>query len=101
MSGGVAYVWDPAGDFASRCNLEMVGLEPLDEVEDMQLVHGLVQRHMEYTGSTVARQLLADWPAVAKRFVKVMPTDYKRILAEQRRAEEQGETADLMRGGRG
>jgi glutamate synthase (ferredoxin) len=84
MSGGVAYVYDANGDFRVRCNLEMVGLEPLDEHEDLDLVLGLLRRHLEYTGSTVAEKLLADWPAVASRFVKVMPRDYKRVLQEQK-----------------
>jgi glutamate synthase (ferredoxin) len=103
MSGGVAYVWDPEGDFAIRCNHDMVGLEPLAEEEDVQLVHGLLQRHLEYTGSTVAGTLLAGWPAVVAQFVKVMPRDYKRVLEEMRRAEESGASTEttVMRGAHG
>jgi glutamate synthase (NADPH/NADH) large chain len=84
MSGGIAYVLDEDGDFHTRCNMEMVGLEPLEEPEDLDLVRGLLERHVEYTGSTVAQRLLADWPAAAKKFVKVMPTDYRRVLEQQR-----------------
>jgi glutamate synthase (ferredoxin) len=84
MSGGIAYVLDEEGDFHTRCNMEMVGLEPLEEPEDLDLVRGLLERHVEYTGSTVAQRLLADWPAAAKKFVKVMPTDYRRVLEQQR-----------------
>ncbi|MSQ31310.1 MAG: glutamate synthase large subunit [Dehalococcoidia bacterium] len=84
MSGGVAYVYDPAGDFASRCNLEMIDLDPLDESEDLDLVKGLLARHQEYTGSTVAADLLRDWPQAALHFVKVMPKEYRRVLNEQR-----------------
>ncbi len=83
MSGGIAYVYDPDGDFDIRCNKEMVDLEKLDDAEDLDLVHGLLSRHQEYTGSTVAKKILKDWPAVAGKFVKVMPKDYKRVLAEQ------------------
>jgi glutamate synthase (NADPH/NADH) large chain len=102
MSGGVAYAWDPAGDFAIRCNHDMVGLEKLEEEEDVQLVHGLLQRHLEYTGSTVAQRLLASWPAVAAQFVKVMPRDYKRVIEVMRRAAEEGDAAaDVMRGAHG
>jgi len=90
MSGGIAYVLDPDGTFHTRCNLDMVGLERLDEDEDLALVHGLLQRHVEYTGSTVASRLLADWPARAAHFVKVMPKEYRRVL-EQRRAESGGQ----------
>ena len=84
MSGGVAYVYDAEGDFASRCNLEMVGLEALDEPEDLDLVRGLLERHREYTESTVAAKLLEHWPAAAAQFVKVMPREYRRVLEERR-----------------
>jgi glutamate synthase (ferredoxin) len=84
MSGGVAFVYDAAGDFRSRCNLEMVSLHPLDEPEDIDLVRGLLERHREYTESTVADGLLRNWDAAVERFVKVMPNDYRRALEEQR-----------------
>ncbi|KKN66681.1 hypothetical protein LCGC14_0469370, partial [marine sediment metagenome] len=80
MSGGVAYVYDAVGDFAERCNMAMVDLERLDDSEDLDFVHGLMERHREYTGSSVAARLLRDWPHIAKRFVKVMPLDYRRVL---------------------
>jgi glutamate synthase (ferredoxin) len=83
MSGGIAYVYDPDGDFHVRCNQEMVDLESLDDQEDIDFVHGLLVRHREYTGSAVAETLLSDWPAVTPKFVKVMPRDYKRVLMEQ------------------
>jgi len=86
MSGGIAFVYDPESDFAGRCNREMVSLERLDEAEDLELVHGLLERHLEYTGSTVAQDLLQAWPAGAARFVKVMPNEYKRVLKQQREA---------------
>ena len=86
MSGGIAYVYDAAGDFATRCNMEMVALEPLEDSEDLDLVHGLMERHAEYTDSAVAKKLLRDWPEVAQRFVKIIPLDYRRVLEEQLRA---------------
>ncbi|MCZ2109153.1 MAG: glutamate synthase large subunit [Dehalococcoidia bacterium] len=86
MSGGVAYVFDEDGTFANRCNMEMVSLEALEEEEDLELVHGLLERHREYTGSTVAGRILEDWPALAVKFVRVMPNEYRRVLQEQRRA---------------
>jgi len=88
MSGGVAYVYDEDGTFANHCNMEMVSLERLEEHEDLEVVHGLLERHIEYTGSTVAQDLLVDWPASAQRFVKVMPNEYRRVLNEQRKARE-------------
>jgi glutamate synthase (ferredoxin) len=83
MSGGIAYVYDEDGDFEVCCNQEMVDLDKLDEEEDMNLVQGLMERHAEYTGSEVATKLLAQWPKVAEKFVKVMPRDFKRVLREQ------------------
>ena len=103
MSGGIAYVYDEAGDFASRCNMEMVALERLEDSEDLDLVRGLMERHLEYTGSAVAEGLLGDWPQAAERFVKVMPLDYRRVLEEQRQAQEtRGRGASgTIRAGRG
>ncbi|MCC7363749.1 MAG: glutamate synthase subunit alpha, partial [Dehalococcoidia bacterium] len=102
MSGGIAYVYDPDGTFRTRCNMEMIDLEPLDEDEDLQLVHGLMERHLEYTESTVAARLLEGWPAEATRFVKVMPREYRRVLNEQRQAQHQagqaGATVGAARG---
>ena len=81
MSGGIAYVYDPDGDFHIRCNKDMVDLEALDE-EDMDFVRGLIERHREYTGSTVAEAILVQWPDVAGKFIKVFPKDFKRALKE-------------------
>ena len=93
MSGGVAYVYDPSGDFEERCNTESVFLEPVGE-EDAAEIRGMLERHLEYTGSEVARSLLSDWSASLDRFVKVMPRDYKRMLAHIRRAEQSGLSGD-------
>jgi glutamate synthase (ferredoxin) len=84
MSGGIAYVWDKSGDFEVRCNKEMVGLESLD-ADDLKAVEGMLRKHAEFTGSTVAAGLLKDWATSAKQFVKVMPTDYKKALEEQKK----------------
>ena len=86
MSGGIAYVYDPDNDFASRCNMEMIGLEKLDEPEDLDLVQGLLERHFEYTESTVSENILNQWPKIADSFVKVMPLEYRRVLNEQEAA---------------
>src|SRR4051794_7986086 len=80
MSGGVAYVLDVNRDFKRHCNQELVDLEPLDAVDE-PLVRDLLERHAEYTGSTVAARLLADWSRTIDDFVKIMPRDYKRALA--------------------
>ena len=71
---------------APNCNMEMVELEELESAEEIEEVRGLVRRHADYTGSTVAQQVLANWDRAVKEFVKVMPTDYKRVLEAQKAA---------------
>jgi glutamate synthase domain-containing protein 3 len=81
MSGGLAYVLDDAGDFKRRCNTGMVELEALTP-EDAQFVAGLLKEHHSRTGSPQASELLANWEVAQTRFVKVVPTEYRRVLAE-------------------
>jgi glutamate synthase (ferredoxin) len=95
MSGGIAYVLDEDGDFKRRCNLGMVALESLTESEDVETVKDLLTRHVHYTQSTVAEKILANWDAVQPKFVKVMPKDYKRVLAAIKKAEETGISIDV------
>ena len=110
MSGGIAYVLDEDGQFASRCNLSMVELEPIpaedsalealdhqggdlethglvDVSRDMSRydglrLKGLIARHLHYTNSEVARRILADWRTYLPRFKKIMPVDYRRALQQ-------------------
>src|SRR5205085_5275420 len=77
MSGGIAYVYDPAGQFPRRCNMELVDVEPLEEHDEAEL-RDLVAEHAARTGSPVARRLLAGWDAQVRRFLKVVPGDYDR-----------------------
>ncbi|MFB3819265.1 MAG: glutamate synthase large subunit [Candidatus Methylomirabilales bacterium] len=86
MSGGVAYVLDEAGDFARRCNTEMVDLEPVTAEADIAELRGLIRRHAESTGSAKAAKVLASWATMLPKFVKVMPRDYRRVLQAQARA---------------
>jgi glutamate synthase (ferredoxin) len=86
MSGGVAYVLDADGQFARRCNKQMVDLDPLTEADDLEFVRGMLRRHVHYTNSGRAVQLLADWIEAQARFVKVIPRDYKRVLLAEARA---------------
>ncbi|MFY7933966.1 MAG: glutamate synthase large subunit, partial [Microcystis aeruginosa] len=79
MSGGVAYVLDESGDFATRCNTQMVALEAL-EGEEIDDLRELIQRHADYTQSQKAALVLANWSEMLPKFVKVMPKDYKRML---------------------
>jgi glutamate synthase (NADPH/NADH) large chain len=93
MSGGIAYVHDPARDFAERVNFEMVDLDPLDE-EDRQWLFDTVTRHGQETGSAVAGRLLEAWGSALGEFVKVMPRDYRRVLEATRRAVDEGVSVD-------
>ena len=91
MSGGVAWVFDPDGTFAARCNTEMVGLEPLaDDAEDTAAVHELLVRHRDLTGSERATQLLENWSTILPCFVRVVPHDYRRVLDAQARMRASG-----------
>ncbi|MCE9574980.1 MAG: glutamate synthase large subunit [Deltaproteobacteria bacterium] len=86
MSGGAAYVFDPTQTFRSRCNLDMVELESLVDESDLWLVYGLIEDHVRFTASPLGRRLLDNWEHVVAKFVKVMPTDYKRVLQARRAA---------------
>ncbi|RLJ68502.1 glutamate synthase large subunit [Sulfurisoma sediminicola] len=95
MSGGIAYVLDEDGSFAKRCNLSMVTLEKVlpsaeqandgtrhKQTADEDLLKGLIQKHLDETGSEVARRILAEWAKFRARFVKVFPNEYRRALKE-------------------
>ncbi len=82
MSGGVAYLYDPDGINAGRVNPEMVDLEEVSEAEEAIELKESIERHAEYTGSLSAHEILSAWKAALPKFVKVMPKDYKRALAE-------------------
>jgi glutamate synthase (NADPH) large chain len=86
MSGGIAYLLDAD---RSKVNTQMVDVEPLTG-EDACFLRELIGRHQAETGSAVAVSLLADWDAALHRFARVMPRDYKRVLAAARRAEIDG-----------
>src|SRR6266446_2453723 len=94
MSGGVAYVLDEAGDFAIRCNPQLVGLEKLEDADEIELLWKLIQRHQAYTRSTRAAKILESWEQMVPRFVKVMPKDYKRVLQSLKRVEQSGLTGE-------
>ncbi|KPK62567.1 MAG: glutamate synthase, partial [Planctomycetes bacterium SM23_32] len=87
MSGGVAYVYDESEVFGMRCNLDMVDLESVWRQEDTECLHRLVERHFEQTASSRARMLLDNWEAHLPLFVKVMPVEYREVLARMRLGE--------------
>jgi glutamate synthase (NADPH/NADH) large chain len=82
MSGGEAFVYDPKNEFESKCNMDTFELEKVDVKEDIAELKNLIERHLDYTGSEIAKTILSDWKKQLKLFTKVMPTDYKRVLAE-------------------
>ena len=94
MSGGVAYVLDEAGDFHTRCNMELVGLEKLEDADEIEEVWKLIQRYQAYTKCQRVARMLADWKNFIPKFVKVMPQDYKRVLQSLKKVQSQGLTGD-------
>jgi glutamate synthase (NADPH/NADH) large chain len=122
MSGGVAFVLDEAGDFERRCNLAMVDLETIPDEEealkesgtdveshgkvrvnylgiaDDELLRGLIEQHLKYTDSPRAKLILDNWGEYRGKFVKVMPQEYRRALAEMAAEEAQAEVTEVKRG---
>jgi glutamate synthase (ferredoxin) len=103
MSGGIAYVLDETGDFGeNRCNHEMVDLESLVDADDIQELRDMIARHVEYTQSSVGQNILDNWEIFLPKFIKVMPRDYKRVLAERMMMDDQSESDhELVEVGRG
>jgi len=90
MSGGIAYVWAPDRErFNMDCNHGMIGLEDVVEEDDIAELRQLIETHQTYTGSAVAAEVLNRWEELLPQFVKVMPTDYKRVLEEQKTQEKE------------
>ena len=87
MSGGIAYVFDPHKQLLANCNLETIELDPVEGEQDELELRSLLENHLKFTGSDVAQAILDSWDDSLKHFVKVMPTDYKRVLAEWAAAE--------------
>ena len=88
MSGGIAYVLDERQLFDTLCNLDMVDLESVYLEEDKRILRSLIERHLKYTGSKRAKWILLKWEDIMGKFVKVIPTDYRKAL-ERMRAREQ------------
>ena len=83
MSGGIAYIYDKDKDFDKNCNIETFEIESLLE-EDLKDLKELITNHFNYTGSVVAEKIIESWDIEVERFIKVMPTDYKRVLNEMK-----------------
>ena len=89
MSGGIAYIYNNEGNFEENCNSETFELETL-LAEDLNDLKNLITKHGNYTESTVAKLILDNWETESQKFLKVMPTDYKRVLNEMNKTEQQG-----------
>ncbi|MBY0480319.1 MAG: glutamate synthase large subunit [Chitinophagaceae bacterium] len=83
MSGGIAYIYDVDASFASRCNKEMIDLDPIDS-NDASVLNDMISKHYAYTASAVAKFVLGDFENQLKNFVKVFPKDYKKVLADKK-----------------
>jgi glutamate synthase (ferredoxin) len=90
MSGGTAYVLDELGDFPTRVNTQMVGIEALDDTAEIAQVRAMIERHLKFTGSARAKHVLDNWDDMVPKFVRIMPKDFKRAVASLKRAHEQG-----------
>jgi glutamate synthase (NADPH/NADH) large chain len=98
MSGGIAYVYDPHRRFDSLCNLEMVDLELVREESDINELRGLIEKHLHYTGSGKAADILEHWDACLPFFVKVFPMEYRRVLGMMSKEDEATEREEVQHG---
>ncbi len=94
MSGGVAYVLDEKGDFATRCNAGMVDLQKLEDKEEIDSLYELIKKHADLTKSQKAFKVIALWEQTVPQFVKVMPRDYARVLKALKKAKDDGLVGD-------
>jgi len=95
MSGGIAYVYDENRRFDGRCNLDMVDLEQVDDPGDARELKNLISKHLAYTGSDRARQILASWDVSLHSFVKVFPMEYRRALGRMSKVDEATKREDI------
>jgi glutamate synthase (ferredoxin) len=94
MSGGIAYLLDEDGETTARINPQMVEIGRVDDSQEADELKALIQKHVDYTGSEHARAILAAWPTKLPKFLRVIPKDYKRVLACLKRAHDQGLSGD-------
>ncbi len=95
MSGGIAYIYDPDNAFRDSCNMEMVDLLPVEDYKDIGTLSNLINRHVLYTGSTVADAIANDFAAALPKFVKVFPSDYRRVLEQSKAIQRQWELVNV------
>ena len=83
MSGGIAYIYDKAKNFSLRCNMGSVDLKTLHE-DSVDELRSMLENHVKYTDSAVAKSILENWEDEMQHFVRVMPRDYARVLKQQK-----------------
>lgn len=97
MSGGVAYVWNPSGNFDFYCNMEMVELSLVEDTRSRKELHELIRKHYHYTGSPLAGQMLDHWDRFVEEFIEVVPIEYKKVLQEEQMKKWQQKIAAMQR----
>lgn len=97
MSGGVAYVWNPKGDFDYFCNMEMVELSLIEDMADNRELYRLIGNHYKYTHSPLAGMMLDNWQEYAAQFIKVIPFEYKKVLHDEKMEKLQRKIAEVER----
>ena len=97
MSGGVAYVWDKNHTFDYFCNMDMVEISLVEDSVSRKELHELIRQHYLYTGSSLARTLLDEWPQVVDDFIQVVPIEYKSVLQEEQMRKLRQKIADMQR----
>lgn len=97
MSGGVAYVWDKNHNFDYFCNMDMVEINLVEDIQYRKELHELIRQHYLYTGSKLARTMLDDWNRYAEDFIQVVPIEYKRVLQEEQMNKLRQKIADMQR----
>jgi glutamate synthase domain-containing protein 3 len=98
MSGGLAYIYDPHQRFDSRCNLDMVDLEMVADPADRLVLKTLIERHLAYTGSLTAAEILNNWREALPFFVKVFPMEYRRVLGMMSKEDQATERKEVQHG---
>ena len=88
MSGGIAYVWNPQDDFDYFCNMELVELSLIEDMADNRELYRLIGNHFKHTHSPLAGKMLDNWDEYVRQFIKVIPTEYKKVLAAQKTKED-------------
>lgn len=97
MSGGVAYVWNPSGNFDFYCNMEMVELSLVEDTRSRKELRELIRKHYHYTGSPLAGQMLDHWDRYVEEFIEVVPIEYKKVLQEEQMKKWQQKIAAMQR----